>query len=427
VQPSRTAVFCACALVAATLAACGTASARQPVVDRQPVVQATTPAPPPTTTPTTAPEPVSPPTTTPPSIPAVAGWTAPIATLPPGGGITSVSCLSDTYCIAAGGGANQADVAQTTGAGLTQSWDGATWSAPSTYDPAPTTPTGIWPVMPAITCTSGPFCVIVDGAGNVSNGDGTNWMAPAPLPTAAALPANPADPGPGHIGSRTAAVSCPSPTVCAIVTNTGTADVWRHGAWLTPQAFGTPGPAGSATALYSQGRVGVSCATTTSCVAVVGTSLLDWDGTTWTQAPSPWVLGTDPHGAAVSCSTPTLCASVSGPDLSYRNGGGWSTPAAIDPGGVLDAVSCPTPSYCVAADTTGSVVTFDGSSWSAPVRVLPAPSEYAPLGTSVDCTPTHFCMVISADGEYTTSDPSAVTPAVTPTTTAPAGTAPAAG
>jgi hypothetical protein len=420
-------VLAVCALVAVALAACGNTAARQPVVARQPIVQATTPAPPSTTTPTTVPVPASPPTTDPPSIPAVAGWTAPIASLPPGGGVTSVSCLSDTYCIAAGGGANQADATQTAGAGLTESWDGETWSQPSTYDPAPTSPSGTWPVMPAVTCTSGPFCVIVDGAGDVTNGDGTNWIAPATLPTAAALPPNPADPGPGHPGSRSAAVSCPTPTFCAIVTNTGTADAWRHGSWLTPQAFGTAAPGGTTTALYSQGRVGVSCPTTTSCVAVVGTTVLDWNGTAWSQEPSPWILGTDPHGAAVSCSTPTLCALVSGPDLSYRNGtGGWSTPTAIDPGAVLDAVSCPTPDYCVAADTTGSVLTFDGSTWSAPVRVLPAPSEYAVLGTSVDCTATRFCMVISGDGEYTTSDPSAVTPVTTPST-APPVTTPATG
>jgi hypothetical protein len=357
-----------------------------------------------------------------------------LTTLPPGGGITSVACLSDTFCIAAGGGANQADAAQTTGDGQTQSWDGVSWATPETYYPAPTG-AGPWPVLPAVTCTAGPFCVLVDGSGFVSNGDGTNWITPVAVPSAPALPDNPADPGAGHPGSRTAAVSCTSRTFCAIVDNTGTVDTWRDGSWLTPQSFGTPtGPGGATAALYAQGRVGVSCPDESSCTAVVGTTVLDWDGTQWSEEPNPWILATDSHGVAVSCSTPTLCAVVSGPYLSFRNGtGAWSTPRIVDAGGSLTAVSCPVPSYCVASDAGGSVITFDGTSWSAPVRVLPEPSEYGALGTSLDCTMAQFCMVISGDGDYTTHDPSgpaptvpATAPSTTSTATAPSTTSTAA-
>ena len=78
-------------------------------------------------------------------------------------------------------------------AGRAESWDGATWSAPSVYfGPATGAVTSQdAPRRPAVTCTTGPFCVIVDGSDHVSNGDGTNWIAPTALATARALPDNP--------------------------------------------------------------------------------------------------------------------------------------------------------------------------------------------------------------------------------------------
>ena len=53
--------------------------------------------------------------------------------LPPAGGFTSLSCISEVFCLAAGGGANEADAADSTGPGVVASWDGATWSTPAIY------------------------------------------------------------------------------------------------------------------------------------------------------------------------------------------------------------------------------------------------------------------------------------------------------
>lgn len=409
-------------VIGVTLAACGPAQAsRQPVVAHQPAVPATAPVAPSTTA---APPPSTAPAPAPVSIPPAAGWSPPLTTIPPGGGITSVACLSDTFCISAGGGDNHADTTDTSGAGLTQSWDGETWSDPSTAFPAPSGAYGTWPVMPAVACTSGPFCVVADASGFVTNGEGTNWITPVGLPPAPTLPADPADPGPGHTGSRTAAVSCPSPTFCAIVENTGTVFTWRHGAWLAPQVFGAPaGPGGSTTALYAPGRVGLSCPSASACTAVVGTAVLDWNGAQWSEEPVPWTATADPHGAAIACPTATLCAIVSGPDLAYRNGSStWSAPRTVDPGGVLDGISCPTPSFCVAVDAGGSALTFDGTSWAPPVKVLPPATEYTALGTSVACTAAPFCMVVNGDGDFTTFNeptPGSEAPVATvaPTTT----------
>lgn len=287
------------------------------------------------------------------------------------------------------------------------SWDGAAWSEPAVYYPAAASGPVSAPILPAITCTSGPSCVIVDGSGHVSDGNGTNWSAPTPLAPAPAVAANPADPGVGHFESRSAAVSCPTPTICAFVDNTGNTYTLRDGSWLAPQSFGVAGgPGGSRVSLYQLGRVGVSCPSSSSCTAVVGASVLDWNGSAWTQEPNPWTASftsgtSDP--TAISCPSVSECLIVNGTGSSARTGGrGWSPEQTIDPAGGLDSLSCASTSFCVAADEGGDVVTWNGTSWSSPTQVIPAASEYTGIGTTVSCPSTQFCMIINSDGDYAT-------------------------
>jgi hypothetical protein len=330
------------------------------------------------------------------------GWSSPLTTLPPGGGFTSVSCLSDTFCIAVGGGDSGGSSTLTTGSGVTVSWDGAAWSEPSVYYPAPATGPVSAPVLPAITCTSGPSCVIADGSGHVSVGNGTNWSAPMAVPAAPPLPANPNDPGPGQNGSQSAAMSCPGPSFCAVVDNSGQANTLDDGVWGHPASFGGSSSTGGVS-LYQAGRVGVSCPTSSACTAVVGSSILEWNGSSWSQENPPWTstLATGP--TAISCPTTSWCAVVNGNGASVRTDGGpWSAEQTIDSEGELDSISCPSASFCVAADQAGGVVTWNGSEWSAPVRVIPEASEYPGIATTVSCPSSAFCMVLNSDGDYAT-------------------------
>jgi hypothetical protein len=389
------------AVASLLLAGCGGPSADPGLVPHRTPAHGRTHEPPAATSTTTSLPSATPTTVLTPVTPAP-GWAAPLTALPPGGGFTSVSCLSDTFCIAAGGGDNQADIDDTAGAGVSDSWDGAAWADPSVYFPAPTTGTQTAPIMPAITCTAGPLCVIVDGTDHVSSGNGTDWSAPSALspgpgPTP---PANPADPGAGHPGSRHAAVSCPAPTFCAAVDNTGHAAVLVDGHWTSLQGL----PAGpSATAPYVAGPVGLSCPTTSACLAVVGPNVFGWDGTSWAKQPS-WTTPSagGATGAGVSCPEATLCWLVSGKEaVEWSAAGQWLSPQTIDPAGDLDAVSCPTVTFCVAADTSGSVATWNGTAWSLPRHVLPAPTEYTGDPSSVSCPDAQFCMVLDGDGDYT--------------------------
>jgi hypothetical protein len=360
------------------------------------------PAGPPTSPPASPPVtstslPSATPTTVIAPIAAPPGWSAPLTALPPGGGFTSVSCLSNTFCIAAGGGNNQADIDHTSGAGVADSWDGVAWANPSVDFPAPAAGSPSAPIMPAISCTGGPLCVIVDGTDHVSSGDGTNWSPPSPLPPGGPSSANPADPGPGHPGSRHAAVTCPSPSFCAAVDNDGHTAVLQNGHWSVPPAFG----AGSA--LYAGGPVGISCPSTSMCAAVVGPSVLGWDGTAWAeQAPWTTAAGAGATGADIACPDVSHCWAVSGQVAATWVGGTWSPAQTVDPAGGLAAIACPTATFCVAADVTGSVISWDGTAWSPPRRVLPQPTEYTGDPTSVSCPDAQFCMVLDGDGDYAT-------------------------
>jgi hypothetical protein len=370
----------------------------------------TVPAPAPRTT-VAAPTTTGPPSAVPTTVPAPAvqapGWSAPLTTLPPGGGFTSVSCISDTFCVAVGGGTDGDDSSLTAGSGVAVSWDGAAWSDPVVYFPAPASGPVTAPVLPSISCTSGPSCVIVDGSGHVSYGNGTTWSPPVALAAPPALPANPDDPGPGRAGSRSDALDCPTAGVCAFVDNTGHAYLLHGGAWAAPQTLGSSSGPGSATvSRYQPGRVGVSCPSPTSCTAVVGPSVLDWSGSSWSVEPAPWTSSLVSGAAdptAIACPSAGECLIVNGSGFAERTpGGGWSPEQTIDPHGELDGLSCPSTTFCMATDADGSVVSWNGSTWSAPVRVVPAATDYTGIGTSVSCPDTQFCMVMNSDGDYAT-------------------------
>jgi hypothetical protein len=371
-----------------------------------------------TTTTTTLPSAVA--TTIPTPVVPTVGWSRPVTTLPPAGGFTSLSCISAVFCLAAGGGSNEADAADSTGPGAVAAWDGATWSPPTTYYPtAPGTAPPPW--LPAIACTDGPLCAVVDGSGHTSLGDGTNWWPPSPLAAAPAPAPNPADPGPGHLGSRSAAVSCPSARFCAYVDNTGHLATMHGTTWSVPQVVTTRVGA-STVGLYQSGRVGVSCTDDSTCTGLVGGTVLDWDGSTWTVSAAPWGASAASGDTAVSCPVAGTCVAVHGAVVSTRvPGSGWTTPRAVDGNGRLDAVSCPSVSVCVAADAYGDVLRMTGAVWGPPQKVVPTSSAYSGDGTSLSCPSTQFCMVIDGDGDYATyqgaAAPTATTTTVPATTT----------
>jgi hypothetical protein len=201
--------------------------------------------------------------------------------------------------------------------------------------------------------------------------NGSGWSLEG-LPEPAVRRCNPHLCGFGGPSVEMSGVSCASATGCVAVGNVGNkalVDGWNGTAWSDQN---TPVPSGRPS--------GVSCVSATACVAVgsyrshAGHALAfieRWDGTGWSTQTTP-----NPPGAltstltGVSCTSKTACTAVgrytsasrTNQTLAERwNGTKWSRQQTGRPIGAtrtsLDALSCPSPTTCVAVgsytDATG--------------------------------------------------------------------------
>ena len=331
----------------------------------------------------------------------------------------SVSCVSTTSCVVGGG-----------------SVTGAFASRPSLYVGGPTKP-WVAVTVPAqvgmvqsVSCSTSTACTAVAsarsglGAVAMSSPNAHTWTS-RPLPTAITTPAfvNCSAQGkcltlgsyaplntpslattatstalgqPWVAGPLTLAaddltsVSCPSSTVCAAAGDAGGIPVveWSSDAGTT---WSAKSPGLSATTLS-----GVSCATTAHCLVVGATRSLNADGTTALTAAAfstadggaTWIHDPLPSAVttlnAVSCPSPTRCIAVG-----YDNptvGGGtvgahsvivtsgtagatWSVVGSGTAASDLTSITCGSPTTCLAlgSSPTGYAVTLastnGGASW----------------------------------------------------------------
>jgi len=233
--------------------------------------------------------------------------------------LTSVSCVSATFCMAVGTWDNGTGLIQT----LAEKWNGTSWSIVNTPNPTDDTAS----LLVSVSCVSASFCAAVGyagaGANVATNGqplieqwDGTSWTlefagrAP-PLPSAA-------------LRGQLYGVSCVSATQCAAVGS------WETVAPSVPQALaiafnGTTWSAGTVPSVgTAQVLSSVSCPTATTCLAVgnwqqvtsgpVAPLVEQWNGSTWgslAQGP-PASLGGTGSGLlnSVSCAGATACMAV---------------------------------------------------------------------------------------------------------------------
>lgn len=144
------------------------------------------------------------------------------------------------------------------------------------------------------------------------------------------------------------AISCPSATFCVAVDDGGIATTFNGSSWSWPQMID---PSGAADAQLAGPLSDVSCASTTFCVAVG-----------------------DSAGRAV-----------------MFNGSRWTLTAPLDSKSALALVSCPTATFCMAADTDGYVLRYDGASWSAPSQLNGSGGAFAGLS----CVSSSFCALMS--------------------------------
>ncbi|HLH64252.1 MAG TPA: hypothetical protein VKV27_00975 [Solirubrobacteraceae bacterium] len=257
-----------------------------------------------------------------------------------------------------------------------------------------------------ISCTSQSFCMAA-GAYDVGSSDsetlaeawnGTRWTLVS-SPNASSVN--------GFYG-----VSCASASFCVAVgwdqvgSGTSTTDLplietWNGSSWAIASA---PAPAGE------QLR-GVSCPTSSFCVAVGGpgtaqasqTLIETWNGSSWTVGPS---MANGSLGG-VSCTSPSFCAAVgqgsSGPLVGTWNGGSWAITVAPGPSSAgLFGVSCASATFCagvghnpISGGIQTVVVTWNGSSWGLAAGTPDSGSVSELLGVS--CASPDFC-VAAGDG-----------------------------
>ncbi len=232
------------------------------------------------------------------------------------------------------------------------------------------------------------------------------------------------DPTPNPAGTDDAellAVSCTAANACTAVggyNNAGISDPlaerWNGSSWAIQT---TPVPSGS----FSSTLRGVSCTSTTACVAVgsynpSGTVLPlieRWDGSSWTLQSMPTPPGaTFVYLNGVSCTADTACTAVGsygtgGPSqpLAERwNGTSWtiqSVPSTSRLNStVLNGVSCSAATSCVAVGEGSANQTlaehWDGTAWTVKPTPNPSFAKYGSSLSGVSCTSPSACTAVGS-------------------------------
>jgi outer membrane protein OmpA-like peptidoglycan-associated protein len=341
---------------------------------------------------------------------------SPVANDATGDGLLwGVSCPLTTQCVAVGNDGNAGIT--TTGTDTSGTWS---WS---TESPVASDATGFLGFI-GVSCPSTTLCAAVggDSAGEGVTTTGTDvsgtwsWSTESPVANDASG------------GGSLSAVSCPLTTLCVAVGNDGNAGITTTGtdvsgtwSWSTESPVANDASGGGSLSA-------VSCPLTTLCVAVgkdaasqgVTTIGTDVSGTWGWSTESP--VASDGAGrgslSAVSCPLMTLCVAVGddsagegvttiGTDTSGT--WSWSTESAVandgTAGGSLSAVSCPSPTLCVAVgtDSSGEGVTTTGTdtsgtwSWSTESLVANDGTGFGAL-SAVSCPLTTQCVAVGTDG-----------------------------
>ncbi len=313
--------------------------------------------------------------------------------------LNGVSCVSASFCVAVGG---------SSGGNFLLTWNGAAWKLDSSSSLS-TSPSQFNNLL-AVSCSSPSFCV---AAGYFYTGtatqnllltwNGTSWA----LDSAGSLSTSSSQ------YNTLNGVSCVSAEFCVAVgagTHGNLLLTWNGTSWALDSAASLSTSSSQYNTLN-----GVSCATTTFCVAVGhyfnGTSavqnlILTWNGTAWSldSATSLSTSALQYNGlSGVSCASSSFCVAVGtydnpvGTELNLVltwNGSSWSVDSSTSlspPASIynsLMSVSCPSASSCNAAGQgfNGTIYQNVVLSWSAPAAP-PPPGDFAaygPIGTAPD-------------------------------------------
>jgi hypothetical protein len=354
----------------------------------------------------------------------------------PGTSFTSsraISCVTASSCVATGGFFSQAAGKVQT---LALHWDGASWTQVSSLSPGSNDN-----YLFSVSCVTAASCVAVgqyysgnDSPTFVLRWDGVSWTQMAA-------------PSPSTIANRLSSVSCVSASSCVAVGAYFDGNVvqrtfalhWDGTSWMQ---MTTPNNGAAANSLFS-----VSCVSASSCIAaglydngsgVYQTLVLRWDGVSWTPLTSPNNGSSDNGLMSVSCASSSSCVAVG----YYVNGSGAYQTLVLSWDGVswaqvnspnggtnynqLSSVSCASESSCVAVGQSNNndpsrtlVLRWDGVSWT----LLASPNSGSANNAldAVSCASESSCVAFGSfydgDGVQRTLMLSLTGPEPEPTTT----------
>ena len=336
--------------------------------------------------------------------------------------LRGVFCSSTTTCVAVGGGTSSEAVA------VIATLSGGTWqwSKPVSIVAA-TNPTSEFIDMYAVNCVSATACLATglddtarDAVMSYTNNGGLTWSPATVVPDDGVV---------GTVGTaQFNALDCPSLTSCVLVGSdkkgggmATTATLFNNVWTVAPQAHAI-----ADVGLNTGQLLGVSCPTSTSCVAighdssghsVVALGSLFLNSWGWSNESD---IATDATGigrlTAIRCEAAVDCVAV-GEDsnglistTTSNTGSTWSAEkpiASSTPSDSVSAVTCVSPTDCFAMGSVGltiyheSVLTTSttnfGASWSAPSTVPTSGVPSWALLSRVDCSSATHCVAIGGN------------------------------
>jgi hypothetical protein len=326
----------------------------------------------------------------------------------PDGQLESVSCSAASACTAVGA----ADNAKSQNVTLAERWNGTSWQQESTPQPGRTIPDSS-PALTGVSCPTSTFCeavgvnsVVFTQAALADEWNGHVWKQ-QPF-------AGPA----GSTSSSPSEVSCTSASFCEAVGSSEDASdntvplaaQWNGSSWRVQRLSGIP------SSLFGNRLTGVSCVSTTFCMALGGSFAERWNGTAWHTENLPDSVGV----GSVSCASAAFCevvGEIQG-NADVWNGSSWSAQTTPVPAGAassrLAGVSCATAAFCEAVgqytdssgDTLSLGVAWNGTSWALQTTPNPVGVSVTSL-SQVSCVSATACET-SGSSQVTSSSAQAV-------------------
>jgi hypothetical protein len=319
----------------------------------------------------------------------------------------AVSCASSASC-AAVGFSSAAVLTSKSEHTLAASWNGTEWTLQTSPNPAASEENSLL----GVSCVTVSTCVGVGWSGTKSGArttlaelwTGTEWVLQRP--------ANPA------AKDKLSAISCVW-TGCTAVGQgesgvTEIIEFWNGTEWSTQTAAALPtgGASGELSGVSCYAEVCTAIGHYTNSASEVVTLAERWNGSAWSVQSTPSVSGGPSELQAVSCPSSSFCIAVgrdegkgrfTAPLVEKWNGTEWSllTVPAPEHGAGLNGVSCVSVSSCVAVGESAEAPfaeTWNGSAWV--IQSVPSPAGSRALTLlSVSCVSwlTNYCSTV---GDY---------------------------